>query len=88
MTITHQLAWPLTTRNNIVAQISQLNDKMASILAVMSRADNEGVTTRYISDECDMSIYSARNWLIKLEEEGYVFHKKSGKRKAIWFITE
>ncbi|MGA4650071.1 FaeA/PapI family transcriptional regulator [Citrobacter portucalensis] len=58
---------------------------MRSILAEVIKSGGKGVTTRDISNCCDMSIYSARNWLIRLEDEGQVFHTNVGKNK-VWFL--
>jgi len=85
MSNTHLLAWPNPARAQY-RDHEPLNDKMSSIIAVVSKSENQGVTTRDISDRCDMSIYSARNWLRKLEEEGRVFHIEAEKRKTLWFI--
>jgi transposase len=47
----------------------------------------EGVTTRQVSNACDLSIYSSRNWLIKLESVGLIYNRKQSERKSKWFIS-
>lgn len=87
MITSHLMAWPLPVNAHTPAHPS-LNDKMATILKAVTLSGGEGVTTRDISNDCDMSIYAARNWLLKLEEEGYIFHRDMGKRKTYWFLKK
>ncbi|PNF13569.1 hypothetical protein A6J71_00055 [Enterobacter cancerogenus] len=79
------MAWPHTD-NSHASTPTSMNDKMSLILRTVTQAGSVGVTTRDISDSCDMSIYAARNWLLKLEDEGYVLHVDISKRKTYWYV--
>ncbi|AIR05566.1 MULTISPECIES: FaeA/PapI family transcriptional regulator [Cedecea] len=46
--------------------------------------NNGEVTTREISNNCNVSIYIARNWLLKLEEKGMIQCSKSKMKKFVW----
>lgn len=59
------------------------NEKMRDVLLVVCNADDEGITTREVADKCDLSVYSARNWLMKLESEGRIY-KKTRPRNSTW----
>lgn len=80
------LPWPQPAHSYNSEQ-TRLNHKMMTIFNVIVNADKDGVTTRHVSDQCDMSIYSARNWLMKLEEEGHIHHETVGTRKTLWFLN-
>ncbi len=41
-----------------------------------------GMTTREIAEICDMDIYSARYFLLKLHEKGLLFHRKKTQNKS------
>jgi response regulator of citrate/malate metabolism len=70
----------LTTRAS-----SQL--KLESILSYLRGKGDTGATTREISDHCDLSVYSARNWLLKLEEKHYVILVSDSIRSSKWKIV-
>lgn len=56
------------------------------ILRALSEMQSDGLTTREISDACDISIYAARNWLTKLKEHGVVDCIYVNGRVVRWFI--
>ncbi len=60
-----------------------IKDKMKEVLMVVFNAGEEGITTREVADHCDMSVYSARNWLMKLEQEKQII-KKSRPKNCTW----
>ena len=62
----------------------KINKKMIDILQALMAQASQGLTTRLVAEQCDMSVYSARNWLLKLEELSLV-HKSSDTRNALWF---
>ncbi|MGS3490033.1 FaeA/PapI family transcriptional regulator [Enterobacter hormaechei subsp. xiangfangensis] len=47
-----------------------------------------GLHTRLISDCCDIDIYRARYYLLKLERYGLVFRYKDNAGKLVWNATE
>lgn len=71
-------------RNNLSnTSESILQGKMHNVLMVVCGANEQGLTTREIAERCDMSVYAARNWLLKLEEEGLIY-KLSRPRNTTW----
>lgn len=64
----------------------QMNPIMASIIEILIDAEEHTANTREIADRCDLSIYSARNWLIRLEEAGFVC-RKVAPRGYLWHFT-
>ena len=56
------------------------------ILQALSELQSDGLTTREISDNCDISIYAARNWLTKLREHGIVDCISVNRRVVRWFL--
>lgn len=42
-------------------------------------------TTRDVADECELTIYSARRWLMLLEESGFLQKDLHGKN-TIWSV--
>ncbi|MFS3191057.1 FaeA/PapI family transcriptional regulator [Klebsiella pneumoniae] len=64
---------------------SILQGKMHTVLMVVCGAGEEGLTTREIAELSDMSVYAARNWLLKLEEEGHIY-KSSRPRNTTWHV--
>lgn len=65
---------------------SILQGKMHTVLTVVCGASEQGLTTREIAELCDMSVYAARNWLLKLEEDGYIY-KSSRPRNTTWHVS-
>ncbi|KUQ07665.1 hypothetical protein AWI08_04140 [Klebsiella aerogenes] len=60
----------------------------AVTLITKNRSGNSGessvwIRTRDIAEYCDITIYRARYSLIKLEKNGDVVHKSTGKRMAL-----
>ena len=62
-----------------------LQGKMHTVFMVVCGASENGLTTREIAERCDMSVYAARNWLLKLEKEGHIY-KSSRPRNTTWHI--
>lgn len=85
MSTSHLLPWPKMIPAQVRAA-NKLNEKMAMVLGALEQAGDKGATSRDISDTCDLSIYSARNWLIKLEEADFIYHRRIDARKTLWFI--
>lgn len=63
------------------------NDNVELIIQYLSDLTDEGATTRDVSYYCDISVYSARHWLIKMEEQDMVHSVKHGGRVSKWYIT-
>lgn len=84
----HHLLYPVV--KNVLASVYQdgkINEKMADVfLAVMANGD-KGITTRGVAERCDLTVYAARNWLIRLEEKNLVV-RKIDPRNTIWFWTD
>lgn len=59
--------------------------KMKDVMMCLIKRQAEGIVTRDVADECDMSIYAARNWLLKLEHSGLLKKEPTGK-SCKWFI--
>lgn len=71
-------------RKNICSYpASALKGKKHQVMMAVYHADENGLTTREIADICDLSVYSARNWLMKLENEAYIM-KKQKPRNTTW----
>ncbi|TQI79107.1 FaeA-like protein [Serratia fonticola] len=66
---------------------AEMKRVMTLILQFLREQGEEGVTTRQVSNACDLSIYSSRNWLIKLESVGLIYNRKQSERKSKWFIS-
>ena len=62
---------------------TSLHRKMLDVMNAVYDAGENGMTTREVANICDLSVYAARNWLIKLENEGYVI-KKMKPRNTTW----
>ena len=62
----------------------RVNEKLALVLSVISNSNQKGLNTREIADKCDMTVYSARNWLLKLEQKG-IIQRKGGAKNIIWY---
>lgn len=62
---------------------TNIHGKMQQVLIAVYQADDNGLTTREVADICDLSVYSARNWLMKLENEEYIV-KKTKPRSTTW----
>lgn len=62
--------------------ISQ-DKKRIVYMAVRSGNKNQGRTIREIAEICDMSVYAVRNWLIKLEDDGFIY-KIQKPRNSTW----
>ena len=61
----------------------KFNEKMIDVLlSVMSSGEN-GVSTREVSNQCDLTIYAARNWLMRLERDGVV-SRMPRTRQTTW----
>ena len=73
----------LDTKNICSYHPSALKEKMHQVMMAVYHADENGLTTREVADICDLSVYSARNWLMKLENEAYIM-KKEKPRKTTW----
>ena len=69
------------------SSLSKILDKdiVIKIMLVVISNRTKGVTTRDVSDYCDISIYSARNWLLKLSELGQVYSEKESERQYKWY---
>lgn len=63
-----------------------LQGKMHTVLMAVYGASQQGFTTREIAELCDMSVYAARNWLLKLEEDGHIY-KSSRPRNTTWHVS-
>lgn len=57
--------------------------KIRDVMMAIYDAGETGLTTREVADICDLSIYAARNWLLKLEYEGCIM-KKGKPRNTTW----
>jgi response regulator of citrate/malate metabolism len=64
------------------------NDNVELIIQCLKDLSDEGATTREVSDYCDISVYSARHWLMKMEEQEIVHSVKNGGRVNKWYITK
>jgi len=62
-----------------------MSRKMADVMSALSESDAEGMTTREIAYKCDISVYAARNWLMKLEHEGHIY-KIQRSRNSTWHL--
>ncbi|HGM5490594.1 TPA: FaeA/PapI family transcriptional regulator [Serratia fonticola] len=67
---------------------AEMQKLMNLILRYIREQGEEGATTRQVSDACDLSIYSSRNWLLKLESEGLIYNTKLSERKNKWFVLD
>ncbi|UYK97525.1 FaeA/PapI family transcriptional regulator [Pantoea stewartii] len=72
------------------AKWNQLQDtekkpQMKDVIMCLIKKQSEGILTRDVADECDMSIYAARNWLLKLENNG-LLKREAGTKSCKWFI--
>ena len=69
-----------------ITECQRFDDITMHIVDKLIDAANGGMTTRGIADNCDLSIYSARNRLLKLEELKLV--KKESEMKGLrWFFN-
>lgn len=59
--------------------------KMQKVLMVICKAKEDGLTTREVAEICDMSVYAARNWLMKLEESGHI-SRANRPRNTTWHV--
>ncbi|ADD78141.1 Hypothetical Protein PANA_2974 [Pantoea ananatis LMG 20103] len=66
-------------------QETEKKPKMKDVMMCLIKRQAEGIMTRDVADECDMSIYAARNWLLKLENSG-LLKKEPGRKSCKWFI--
>lgn len=57
--------------------------KRTVLNAVRGCTEKEGLTIREVAEICDMSVYAARNWLLKLEQEGLIY-KSCRPRNSTW----
>lgn len=73
----------LAKKNICSYPVSALKGKMHQVMMAVYHADENGLTTREVADICDLSVYSARNWLMKLENEAYIM-KKEKPRNTTW----
>lgn len=64
------------------------NDNVELIIQYLKDLSSDGATTREVSDFCDISVYSARHWLMKMEEHQIVHSVKSRGRINKWYITK
>lgn len=64
---------------------SSPNENMIKALNCIIKAGADGITTREVATQCNISIFSARNWLSKLEAEGFI-NKKETPRTKVWFL--
>lgn len=64
----------------------KFNPRMVEILQMMIQSHEREMSTRNIADACGISIYSARNWLIKLQQQGLVNENKCA-RSSTWHLT-
>jgi len=62
-----------------------LQGKMNEVMMAVYQAGENGLTTREVADKCDLSVYAARNWLMKLEKEMHI-QKKIKPRNTTWHI--
>jgi hypothetical protein len=65
-------------------ECAHITGKMREVFHAVCYAGENGITTRAVADMCDLSVYSARNWLMKLEQEGRVY-KKVQPRNSTWY---
>lgn len=83
---------PLFFKNIAIMMLSKVyneqnvKEKMVSVLQVVLEAGESGLTTRDIANKCDLSVYSARNWLIKLETDN-VISRIEKVRSTSWHHT-
>jgi len=55
------------------------NRKKSMVHDAVIESGGSGATTRSVANKCDMSVYSARNWLIQLENDGFIYRQGSGR---------
>lgn len=71
---------------NSEVQKGMLSGLQLHIISQLLKAGPDGMTTRQLADLCDISIYTARHWLLKLEEQDYI--KKENDIKGYkWIYT-
>ena len=60
---------------------------MSMIYHALAAESDRGLTTRQVSDCCDISIYAARNWLMKLKEVNMVDCVSVNGKVVRWFVA-
>lgn len=58
--------------------------KMSRVLHAIMQAGKHGISTREISEQCDMTIYAVRRWLIRLESEKIIIRKPEETKTILW----
>lgn len=61
-----------------------IKEKLVNVLQAVLEAGSSGMTTRNIADRCDISVYSARSWLLILENKGLILRNES-VRNTHWY---
>lgn len=64
------------------------NGIVERIIQCLTDLSDYGATTRNVSDYCDISVYSARHWLLKMEEHNMVRSFKYGEKVSKWFLEK
>lgn len=64
------------------------NDIVDLIIQCLTDLSDDGATTRNVSDYCDISVYSARHWLMKMEEKHMVRSFKHSEKVSKWYLEQ
>ncbi|WP_162791108.1 FaeA/PapI family transcriptional regulator [Enterobacter asburiae] len=73
-------------KKNTFLSTPLLQGKMNQVMMAVYQAGENGLTTREVADICDLSVYAARNWLMKLEAENHI-QKMTKPRNTTWHVT-
>lgn len=73
----------VTTRLNHIKGCHNIKIEIEIVKYMIKKGGN--MTTREIADACDLSIYSARRWLMRLEKKG-VIKSQASKRIIRWSL--
>lgn len=58
--------------------------KMSRVLNTIMQSGTYGITTREISQRCDMTMYAVRRWLIRLEEKKIIRRVSETTKTILW----
>ncbi|TQI78362.1 FaeA-like protein [Serratia fonticola] len=76
-----------TEFNNFLKECKKGLATINRIHQSLLEAASEGLTTRQVSDICDISIYVARHWLARLKEVDIVRSSPVNGKSLRWFIN-
>lgn len=70
--------------HEVIGNLSSTEEK---ILFLLASKPAEWLTTRYIADCCEINIYDARYYLMKMLSNGFVHRKKEGRQRIFWSMN-